>query len=335
MRNPRSRTVLGLVIGLVISALALALAVRWSGWQQLRLALRDVDLRFVVAALCVFLLSMLARAAAWQALLNWRFPFLRVIAVLNEGYLLNNVLPWRLGELGRAVLLGQAPDSSVLTVLSSILAERLYDVTLALSLLFILFPFAADLPGATITAFLLAFLVIGLLGVLFILLRRSSWVEAILIRLPGGLDRWGPIWSQLRAGLRALEDGKVFLASIFFMVLSWALAGLEYWLVIRAVLPQAQLVWAYFMLTVSLLGVAVPSSPGYIGVFEAAGVIALSVFGVPRAEALAAAIILHAIVYIIGSGFGLLAMTTEGETLGGLYARVQAWLSLRAKGQAS
>jgi uncharacterized protein (TIRG00374 family) len=334
MHKPRSRTLLGFTLGLVISALALGLVVRWSGWQQLRLALETVDLRFVFAALGVFLLSMVARAAAWQALLNWHFRFPRVIAVLNEGYLLSNVLPFRLGELGRAVLLGHAPGTSVLTVLSSILAERLYDVTLALSLLFILFPFAANLPGATNTAFVLAILVVGMLGVLLVLIRRSSWVEAVLNRLPGGMERWRPIWGQLRAGLRVLEDGRVFLASSLFMMISWALAGLEYWLVIRSVLPEAQLVWAYFMLTVTLLGAAIPSSPGYIGVFEAAGVIALSVFGVPRADALAAALILHAMVYIVASGLGLLAMTTEGETLSGLYARVQAWLALRANEQA-
>jgi len=335
MRKPRSRTLLGFVLGLVISALALALAIRWSGWDQLRTALLDVDLRFVLAAIAVFLLSMLARAAAWQALLGWRFRFLRVLAVLNEGYLLNNVLPWRLGEFGRAILLGRDPDSSVISVLSSILAERLYDMVLAVALLFILFPFAVSLPGAKNTAFLLAIVVMILVAVLVILMRRSAWVDSILARLPGGPDRWGPIWGQVRSGLRALEDGRVFLASSLLMILSWALAGVEYWLIIRAIVPDASLIWAYFMLTITLLGVAVPSSPGYIGVFEAAGVIALSVFGVPRAEGLAAAIILHSMVYLVASGIGLIAMTTEGETLASLYGRVQAWLSIMTREQAS
>jgi uncharacterized protein (TIRG00374 family) len=334
MRKPRSRTFFGLALGLIVSALALGLAIRWSGWEQLGDALTDVDLRFVAAAVVVFLLSMMARAAAWQALLSWRFRFVRVLAVLNEGYLLNNVLPWRLGEFGRAILLGRGPESSVLSVLSSILTERLYDMILAVSLLFILFPFAADLPGASNTAFLLAVIIIVLVLVLFILLRRPRWVEFILNHLPGGQTRWEPIWAQLRTGLRALEDRKVFRASSFFMLLSWALAGVEYWLVIRAVVPDAKLIWAYFMLTITLLGVAVPSSPGYIGVFEAAGVIALSVFGVPRAEALAAAIILHAMVYLVASGLGLLAMTTEGETLASLYVRVRGLLTTMTREQA-
>jgi uncharacterized protein (TIRG00374 family) len=335
MQKPRSRTLLGLILGLIISALALALAIRWSGWQQLRLALTEVDLRFVLLAVFVFLLSMMARAAAWQALLNWRFPYLRVISVLNEGYLLNNVLPWRLGEFGRAILLGRQPDASVLSVLSSILTERLYDMILAVSLLMVLLPFAADLPGARNTAFLLAIVVLILFAALFILVRRSPWVEKVLAQFPGGIDRWGPIWRQLRIGLRALEDRRVFRASAFFMIVSWALAGVEYWLVIRAVVPGVNLIWAYFMLTITLLGVAVPSSPGYIGVFEAAGVIALSVFHVPHAEALAAAIILHAMVYLVASGLGLLAMMTEGETLASLYVRVQGWLTMMSHEKAT
>jgi len=335
MRTPRSRTLFGLILGLIISGLALALALRWSGWLALREALRVVDLRFVAAAVAVFLLSMMARAAAWRALMGWRFSFLRVIAVLNEGYLLNNVLPWRLGEFGRAIVLGRAPGSSVLSILSSIMAERLYDMILAVSLLFILFPFAVDIPGAANTAAVLGIVIVLLVAVLLLMLRRPAWVRGVLRRLPGGLDRWQPVWEQLRTGLLVLENGSILRASAFFMLVSWALAGIEYWLVIRAVIPDAELVWAFFMLTLTLLGVAVPSSPGYIGVFEAAGVLALSVFGVPRAPALAAAIILHAMVYLVASGFGLLAMATEGETIASLYRQVQSWLALRAGEQAS
>ena len=325
----------GLILGLIISALALALAIRWSGWQQLRLALMQVDLRFVLLAVFVFLLSMMARAAAWQALLNWQFPYLRVLAVLNEGYFLSNLLPFRLGEIGRAIILSRSSSGRVISILSSIFTERLYDMVLAVTLLFILFPYAVDLPGAVRVALILG-VILGLVVFgLITLLRKSEFVEAILRRLPGGLDRWGNFWDQMRSGFRALEDGKVFSASAFFMLLSWALAGLEYWLVIRAVTADVRLEWAFFMLTVTLLGGAIPSSPGYIGVFEAAGVLALTVFNVSQADGLAAAIILHAITFILASGFGAIAMINEGESLTSLYRYLQTWLQENARGNSA
>jgi hypothetical protein len=312
---------------LLISAAALALAIRWSGWPALVEALSRVDLRLVLFAILLFILSMLARVLAWRALLGWSFTFRRVFDVLNEGYLLNNLLPWRLGEVGRALLLGQGEEHSVLSVLSSIFVERMYDLLMATSLMLILFPFALRLPGALSVAIVLGVcLVLGLV-MLRIALNRPAWIAAIAARLPGGAGRWLPIFDQLRMGVRALEDWKVFRSSAGWIILSWALAGFQYWLVVRAVVPGAALLWAFFMLPVALLGGAIPSSPGSIGVFEAGAVLSLSAFGVVQADALAAALILHAINYAISTTFGAFALANEGESLRDLYRSALAWIS--------
>ena len=79
------------------------------------------------------------------------------------------------------------------------------------------------------------------------------------------------------------------------------------------------------MLPVTLLGGAIPSTPGYLGVYEAAGVLALTTFGVAESQALAATLLLHGIVYILGSGFGLIALSREGETIASLARRVLSW----------
>ena len=327
MLRPLSRSRIGIAIGILVSAAALFLAVRWSGWDALREALSRVDLRLVGLAILLFLLSMFARVFAWRALLGWRFTFKRVFKVLNEGYLLNNVLPWRLGEVGRAVLLGQGTDDSVLTVLSSIFIERMYDLLLAASLLLILFPFAVRLPGAVTVAIIIGIGIGIMVMVIRVALDKPAWHHAIASRLPGGEVRWLPRMRQFREGVRALEDWQVFRVSAGWIMLSWALAGIQYWLVVRAIVPDAALLWAYFMLPVSLLGGAIPSSPGSIGVFEAGAVLSLSAFGVRQADALAAALILHAINYAISSIFGAFALMNEGETLKSLYQMVQAWIT--------
>jgi len=329
-----SRRFLVLLLGILISAAALYLVLRWAGWEALLAALKRMDARFLLLAVVVYLISMLARTAAWKTILNHKYGFGRVLAALNEGYLLNNVLPWRLGEVGRAVLLGRRSGGSILSVLSSILIERLFDLALALGLLFALLPLVAGIPNVPRTGSTIAVVLIVIIAVLWLLVRKPEWIENIVSRLPGGGKRWMPAWERVRQGLQALQDPRVLFKSLGWMVLTWALAGVEYWLVLKALIPDAEWPWAFFMLTITLLGGAIPSSPGYFGVFEAAGVLALSAFDVPKAEALAVSLTIHGMVYSIGSLFGLIALLNEGGTISGLYQDIRRWLSSGSNQQA-
>ncbi len=323
------RAVLGLMVGLGVSAAALTLVVRWAGWRPLVEALRAVDLRYLALGVSIFLVSMVARAACWQVLLGRRVSLGRALAALNQGYLLNNILPWRMGEFGRAVLLGRRPGLSVPTVLSSILVERLYDVILAVGLLIALLPWAAGAAWAPRAALLATSAALGGLAVVAGLLHWPDLAARMLNRLPGDPQGWGRRWAAFRDGLAALQNPRQAAVSFAWLTLSWGLAAVEYWAVVRAIVPSAQLLWAGFMLTVTLLGVAIPSSPGYLGVFEAAGVAALSAFGVPPAQALAAALVLHGMVYSIASALGAIALVGDGETLAGLFGEARRWWARR------
>jgi uncharacterized membrane protein YbhN (UPF0104 family) len=324
-----SRRWFGVVFGILISTVTIFLVLQWAGWEPLVTALEQVDMRLIFMAVVVFLVSMLARVLCWRELLDRKYSIWQVLAALNEGYLINNILPWRLGEFGRAILLGRKGGSGTLSVLSTILIERLLDVFIAFSILIAVLPIAAGLPEARRTGLILAgILIIGAFVVWF-LLRDTTWVRWLFDRLPGDSGRWQGMWERLRIGLLVLREPDRFLRSLAWISLSWFLAGIQYWLVLKAVLTEASLLWAFFMLTVTLLGVAVPSSPGFIGVFEAAGVLALSVFGVPRGEALAASLLIHGMVYIIGSTFGVIAMTREGDTLMGIYRQIRSRITIQ------
>ncbi len=277
------------------------------------------------AAVLIFLLSMLARALSWRSLLDDRHSLLRVLAVLNEGYLINHVLPWRLGEVGRAILLVGGGKDSTMRVLSSIMVERMYDLFFALLFLVLMLPEAAGLESLTQNATFVAGALLLAFIMLRILVQRPEWMRALISKMPGPRARFLSLWEQMQAGLIAIRDLRVFSRSAGWMLVSWILAGIEYSLVVRAVIPDASWRWAFFMLPVTLLGGAIPSTPGYLGVYEAAGVLALTTFGVAESQALAATLLLHGIVYILGSGFGLIALTREGETIASLARRVLSW----------
>ena len=75
----------------MISLTALVLVIRWAGWTDLMESMQSVNWVLFAVAVFVFLLSMLARGLSWRSLLDDRYPLIRVLAVLNEGYLINHI----------------------------------------------------------------------------------------------------------------------------------------------------------------------------------------------------------------------------------------------------
>ncbi|MEW6566743.1 MAG: lysylphosphatidylglycerol synthase transmembrane domain-containing protein [Chloroflexota bacterium] len=325
---PRPRTsIAGILLGLGVSAAALAIAIRWSGWASLLAALEQVDYHLLIPASIVYLVAMGARGLAWQVILGGRAKLWRLLAALNQGYLLNNLLPWRLGEIGRAVLLGRRPQLTPALVLSSIVVERLYDMVLAVGLLLALAPVAFQSPWAPQAALIGGLAVVGAMAFLAVILRSPESSSRLLSRLPGGPARWEGVGRAVQDGLGTLKDVRQLTKGFGWMVVSWALASLEYWLVLRAFIPEAPLAWALLALCVTLLGVAIPSAPGYVGVFEASAVAALAVFGVGGGIALGFALVLHALHFGITTVLGAGALAGEGETLVGAARAARAWLS--------
>lgn len=315
----------GILLGVAVSVAAIALAVRWAGLQALWDVLRQASYLVLIPAFGLYLVSMVARALAWQVILGGRVGLVRVTAALNEGYLLNNLLPWRLGELGRCVLLGRRPGLTPAVVLSSIVVERLLDMVLAVGLLISLGPVVLRVEWASRAALLGAGAIGLAVVVLALILVRPRLGDRIVEKLAGGSARWGAAWGGIRTGLAALGAPSRLLRAFGWMAVSWALAAVEYWIVLRGFVPEAPPLWALFALCISLLGVAIPSAPGYVGVFEASVVAALAVFGIASATGLAYAVVLHALHFGATTILGAIALASEGETVIGAMRAARSW----------
>lgn len=317
--------------GFIVSAIALAIVFYFADIQELLQALRLADYRLVAAGALVSLIWLLVRGLAWRTLLQGKATFRAVFYTLNEGYLLNNILPFRLGEVGRAFLLGRKTTMGFWQVLSSILIERSLDLALAAGLLLSTIPFVvgADwaVPGALVSASIV------LLGLVFLYMvaRNRSWAEARYRSLG---SRW-PVFQKIGGGrvpsflegLSVLTEGGYFLKAVALLILDWLIAVFQYYLVLRAFFPNAELLWAAFALGVGAVGIAAPSSPGAVGVLEAALVGALSLFGLDPSVALAFAITVHIIQIMLTGILGSYALSKDGETLAGLYRSARGVLN--------
>ncbi len=290
--------------------------------------MQQADYRYIALFFGISVGWLAMRGLVWRTLLQEQASFSQVFLTLNEGYLLNNILPFRLGELGRAFLLSKKAGLGFLQVFSTILIERALDVAVAAGLLFATLPFVMKANLAWQAAVMMGSLVIIGLALLYVLARNQSWALGQYNRLAGRFPRLQGLIGQQQinaffAGLASLTDGKRFLKVVVLILLNWGIALLQFFVLMRGYLPQAQPLWAAFALAVMALGVAAPSSPGAVGVLEASVVGALMVFGLDKSVALAVALTAHLSNYLITGLFGVYALARDGQSLAGLYRDVR------------
>jgi len=314
-----------ILIGILVSLAVLSVLIYFVDWGEFITALNQADYSYLLPATLIYLFGLATRAKAWHTILGERPSLKQVFLTMNSGYLLNNTLPFRLGEFGRALLLGRR-GLGFWHVFSTILIERAFDMVIALGLLLGTLPFVWRATQARQTAFLVAGIVLVGLVVLYLLAHNQERVLSSLNRI---MARWpelsAKVGQRIRSfttGLAALRDFNRFIRSLLWMTTTWLLTLSTQYLLLRAFIPESRFLWAAFILGVTAMGVALPSSPGYLGVYEAAIVGALTLFEVPFSKALAYALVSH-IQYLLVTGiFGSYALIREGEALGGLYKRI-------------
>lgn len=316
-----------MIPGLAISLVSLAAVLTIVDLERFLQALRMADYRFVALVFGFTLCWLLVRGMVWRTLLQEKATFSQTFWTVNQGYLLNNLLPFRLGEIGRAFLLSSKAGLEFWQVFSTILIERALDVAFAAGVLLAALPAAFGATWARQAAFGAAGFIILVFAGMYLLAHYRQRAMQIFERLAG---RWRLLQKvgsrQLNAflnGLAVLDDPRQFLKAIAWMTLDWGVAILQFYALILAFFPDGQLVWAVFTLGVLALGVAAPSSPGAIGVQELAMVAALSAFGLDASVALAAALTAHLTNYLVTGILGSYALFKDGETLASLYRRVR------------
>ncbi|MEX1248571.1 MAG: lysylphosphatidylglycerol synthase transmembrane domain-containing protein [Anaerolineales bacterium] len=326
--SQRGNILLRMLPGLVVTIVAVAALFYFVDFREVQQAFGLADYRVLPLVILLFLGTVSARAMAWRTNMMERASFVDCFLVLNQGYLLNNILPFRLGELGRAVLLAGRVGQPFWRVLSSIVIERVFDLGIAAGMLFGTLPFVVGADWARSATVVAAVLVGAGFLVLFLMASRPQWIVRFVEFLTKPwpkLQRWAAEQlTHFLEGLSALRDGLRFLRVASWMILTWLFNVIWYYVLLRSFLPEATWLWAFFSIAVASLGVALPSSPAYIGVLETALVAALSLFGVDPAIALAYALVAHILYFIITGLIGIIGFWQQGQSLGDVYRQLLA-----------
>lgn len=279
-----------------------------------------------MGGILVTLLWLGIRAVAWRTLLNFRAKLFDVFLALCDGYLMNNLLPFRLGEIGRTFIIARNAQLDFWQVLPSVFTERALDAALGAGLFISMLPFVVGLDWARQAALLTMFLVcVGFFFLFYVARHRprlESWLDQLGQKIPLLGRLMGKRVPEFLEGLSVVANPSIFFPGLGWIFLNWILAILQFYLYIRAFFPDAQLLWAAFSLGALALGVIAPSTPGNIGVYELALVSALTFFTGNPSQAAALALTIHALQYLITGIPGVYGLIREGESLVGLYRSV-------------
>lgn len=323
-----------LLFGGLVSAAALGVVLYFADLGKLVSAMQAADYRLILLGGVTTLCWLVVRSYLWHALLRKKAGVGALFWTVNTGYLLNNLLPFRLGELGRAYLVSRKAPVKFWEAVSSIFIERILDLIFAASLLLAILPFVVGAAREATVAVSTIALVVLVFVILYWMARNPAQVEGWFVRMakhwPWLSKAGGQAVASGLHGLSVLTDPVFFFSAIAWALVNWLVALVQYYVLLRAFFPQGEWLWSSFTLAVAALGIAAPSSPAAVGVFEAAVVGALSAFGLDVSTALAMAFTAHLIQIVVTGVLGAIGLVKDGQSLGDLYRRVG---SLRRRSQ--
>jgi uncharacterized protein (TIRG00374 family) len=283
--------------------------------------LRNVDYRLLSVACLISLVQFPLRAIRWKYLLlpRKRIAFPSLFSATMIGFMANNLLPARMGEFVRAYIISRKESVSGSSAMATIIIERLFDGFALLTILLVVFytysfPTWVVVIGWWATAiffFLFVFLIAmtvwpnGFASVLSNVGRIFSHkvkkkTESLILRFISGLD--------------ILRDRRLVFFSILLSLMQWTLMGWAFAVALDSfniIVPRSG---PYFVLSIVALGVALPTSPGFIGTYQWFTERALSVYGVSKNLSISFSGTLHIISFIPPTLIGFIYFLKEHLT---------------------
>lgn len=309
------------VLGVLISLALLYYAFRGVNFREVLAHWREADPWLLLLASFLTTAVFPLRALRWRPLLRPVHPGSRFhprFAATSIGFMANNLLPARVGEFARAYALSRLEPVRVSASFGSLVVERMFDGITVVGFLIVAlaWPTFPEVSGRDFTraATGLGLLFAVLFGLLFLMVhspRRSVlWLERIAARvLPQAVRR--SVVDTLEAfleGVAAVRDWRLVVAALGWSLAVWGTGALGFWVGFRAFGLEVPFVGAVFLQSVIALAVALPSAPGFFGLFEAGARIGLvQVWGVATSPAMSFALGFHLAgfipVTVIGLGY--------------------------------
>jgi uncharacterized protein (TIRG00374 family) len=273
-------------------------------------------------------LGLWARARRWRYLFPPRSAPPGLVPAVMIGYMANNVLPLRAGEVVRVYVVARrsraagadATGHAFWTALATLVVERVLDslaVVLMLAVLVLVVPVPAFLQVGA-----LAVLAVDLGGIAVLVAlvaapaRCARLIERLSARWPRLGQRTLSAFETFVRGLEGIRAPAHTLPILVWTVIVWVIPASAASLMLAAMNLELPWVAGWVVLAFVGLSISIPSAPGYVGVFHAAAALAVGLFGVAQEAAVGYALVFHASQILPVIALGWVYLLREQVSLG-------------------
>jgi len=307
-----------IILGIGISIISIALvylSVRNIHLEDVYLAMTHIRILYVLLFLLIIIFMQWLRSYRWGVLLQpmQKIDQISLFSVTSVGFMAIAAIPARIGELARPYLISRRSRIKMSSALGTILVERVLD-SFSILLIAMVILFFTDLPSFMIKSGILFFMLALMMFcfIIFLILRREKALRAInkiLSILPGKFaNKIDELIHHFIDGLKIVTRVNLLLYLFFLSLMIWLVDVAAIYALFLAFGFDLPLMASFVLMIFLIVGIAIPTAPGYIGNWHLACVLGLNLFGLAKAEALSFAIVYHflSMLLVVVLGFAFL-----------------------------
>ena len=311
---PSRVRMVSVAVAVLLALVLLYFSLRGIDWREVARIVRGASLPRLAGVTCISTLALLLRACRWRILLNaeGRVSVPTTFWATTAGYFGNSFLPARAGELVRTFMISTRSGLDASYVLATALSERVADVVALVSISAVILLRMPSPPGWLSDA-VRPFAVLAALGAagIAMLPLLGPQLTRIIGKLPvppALRPRLSGVIENVLRGMRAFHDVRRLGGFVLLTAIIWTLDAVGTVVAASALGLEMPLAVAFLLIAGLGLARALPSTPGYVGIFQFVAVSVLTPFGFSQADAIAYILVAQALSYVVIGVWGSLGI---------------------------
>ncbi len=289
-----------LAAGIILGAVLVYLSIRGINFQDVVEGFKAIHYEYVVLVLIALLLMQALRSWRWGVILSplEKIDQLSLFSVTSVGFLAIVAIPARLGELARPYLIANKSRIRVSAAIGSVFVERVFDCfTVLFIFVFVLFftPLPPWLVKAGVAFFLITMFIFAAM-ILMIIKREGSlrFLNSLFRKLPEKYTlKLNHLFHHFIDGFQIITDFKLLLYLVFLSLLIWLIDVAAFYFMFLAFGFTLPFSAPFVVMIILMIGITIPTAPGFIGNWHYSCILGLSLFGIPKTDAFTFSVIFH------------------------------------------
>lgn len=309
IRKILSNRIFKICTGIFFSVLFIIIIIRSVDFIKVLDEIKKFDLRLLWVLIGIYFFGMVIRTLRWQIIIKQvkYLNFSPIFKALVYGFMINNVLPAKVGEIARAEYLARKYHTSRSFLLGTVVTERLFDVFIVLMFFVLSMVFSVTIRNVFYNNIWLLIIIVAGLMLAIIFMLNKYLRDIILIIIPIKFrEQIRIVLDKFSKSIGFVRNGKQLMYILLLSVIIWFGTYLSCYVILTGLNVKLPFNAYLFIVSAASLGMVIPSTSANIGVYHAVAMSVVMLWSVNKETALSYAIISHAFDFFPNVILGLL-----------------------------